>query len=376
MNRAHEVKPAATTGAITPSANGLILIVGGYGKVGLAIAERLAPMFPGRVTIAGRNLDKAQAAAAGIGHGTSARVIDIFTGDSGDALDGVALALLCLDQHDTRFAEQCLSSGIHYVDISADYSFLSQIEKLADLAGKGGATAILSVGSAPGLTNLLAARLQEKMASIDRLDILVELGLGDHHGRAAVEWMLDNLDTEYDVMWNGQPKKVRSFGESIVIPLPGQQTGRPAWRFNFSDQQVVAKSLGLATVSTWIRFDDRLSTWAFAGLSRIGFGRLLRRGWLRNTMIWLFMNVHMGSDIVIVAVRATGRSKQGADDLTIALTGRKQSLMTAIITAETVRQLLTRKFQPGIFHSEQVIALNPIIAELKSELPGLHLEQT
>ena len=102
--------------------------------MGLSIAERLVPLFPGRVTVAGRSLDKAKAAAAGIGHGAEGRAVDIFAADLADALDGVALALVCLDQTDTRFVEQCLSRGIHYVDISADYDFLSRVEKLDELA--------------------------------------------------------------------------------------------------------------------------------------------------------------------------------------------------------------------------------------------------
>ena len=41
-----------------------ILIVGGYGNVGRVIASDLADTFPGRVIVAGRNQQKAQAFAA------------------------------------------------------------------------------------------------------------------------------------------------------------------------------------------------------------------------------------------------------------------------------------------------------------------------
>ncbi len=53
--------------------HGKILIVGGYGQVGRMIAERLAPEFPGGLVLAGRNLDKAEIAAAEVGYGTEAR---------------------------------------------------------------------------------------------------------------------------------------------------------------------------------------------------------------------------------------------------------------------------------------------------------------
>ena len=190
---------------------GRILIVGGYGQVGRSIAERLARIFPNRVMVAGRNVYKAKATAAELGYGTEGRAVDIFAADAAAALSDVSLAIVCLDQSDTGFVEQCLSHGTHYIDISADYAFLSEVEKLDDLAKRNGAAAVLSVGVAPGLTNMLAARARERMERTDRIDIVLEFGLGDHHGPAAVEWMFDNLDATYEVKENGQLKPVRSF---------------------------------------------------------------------------------------------------------------------------------------------------------------------
>ncbi|MAN61999.1 MAG: hypothetical protein CMI60_08620 [Parvibaculum sp.] len=350
---------------------GKILIVGGYGEVGLSIAERLAPRFPRRVVIAGRNPDKAKAAAAEVGHGAEGRALDIFEADSGRALDGVALTVVCLDQTKTRFVEQCLSRGIHYLDISADYTFLSQVEKVDDLARRNGVTALLSVGTAPGLTNLLAARTRDKMDSVDRIDILLEFGLGDHHGRAAVEWMFDNLDASYQVMENGCATPVRSFGDSLGLALAGQDKKRPAYRFNFSDQHVLGRTLNGPSVSTWVRFDDRFSTWLFAVSSRAGLGRLLRRPLWRKLAVWLFMNVHMGSDICGVSVRAIGRTGAASAETVVGVTGRKEPLMTAIIAAESVRQMLTESLGPGVLHSDQAIEIDPVVAALRAEYPDL-----
>ncbi len=350
---------------------GKILIVGGYGAVGLSIAERLAPGFPGRVVISGRNIEKAQAAAASVGHGTEARAVDIFAADTGQALDGVATVIVCLDQTDTRFVEHCLSRGIHYVDISAEYSFLSQVENLDDLARRNGATALLSVGVAPGLTNLLAARARDRMDSVDRIDILLESGLGDRHGQGAIEWILDNLDAPYQVMENGRPTSVRSFGDSMDLGLAGQEKKRPAYRFNFSDQHVLARTQSVPSVSTWVRYDSRFVTWLFAVASRAGLGRLLRRPFWRKRAVWLFMNVHMGSDICGIAVRAVGRSGSEPAETLVGVTGRKEALMTAIVAADSARQVLTAPPGPGVMHSDQAIKLDPVVAALRSEYPDL-----
>lgn len=364
----------SSTSDTSPHSRGNILIVGGYGMVGRVIAERLAPSFPDRVIIAGRKLDKARACAAEIGHGAVGRAIDISSETAGGTLEGVILVVVCLDQDDTRFVELCLSRGIHYVDVSANYDFLVQVEALDDQAKRTGAVAMLSVGVAPGLTNMVAARARGAMEQVDRLDIFLQLGLGDHHGEAALAWFFENLDAAYEVNEDGRHRSVRSFGESRRIRFRGERTERSAYRFNFSDQHVLGRTLDVPAVSTWFCFDNRASTWLFAALSRAGLGRLLRRPRWRAVAIWLFMNVHIGSDACAVAVRATGRTKDGDKILELGLAGRKEALMTSIVAAETARQMLSEEQRPGIFHSEQAIALDPVVCALKKDLPDLVTE--
>lgn len=350
---------------------GKILIVGGYGQVGRLIAEKLAPLFPNRLIISGRNIDKAESAASEVGYGAQGRSVDIFAEGAENVLEGVSLVVVCHDQVNTKFVEQCLSRGIHYVDISADYTFLSQVEMLDGLARQNNATAILSVGLAPGLTNLLASHANDLMGNVDQIDILLEFGLGDHHGQAALEWMFDNLDASYEVMDNGRTKSVRSFSDSTNISLPGSKSKHPAYRFNFSDQHVIARTLNVPTVSTWVRFEDRLSTWLFATFSRVGLGRLLRRPLWRKIAIWFFMNIHKGSDICGVAIHAFGQAANGLNEATIGVIGRNESLMTAIMAAEVIRQMLTTNLEPGVFHSEQFVDFDQVIEALKAEYPDL-----
>ena len=350
-----------------------ILIIGGYGNVGRVIARQLAPLFPGRVVIAGRNLATADAAAQAIGDGAQARAVDIRTPEAATALEEIGLVVVCLDQEGVRFAEQCLNRGIHYVDISAHYPFLAKVERLDDLARTHGATAILSVGVAPGLTNLLSARAVELMERVNRLDILVELGLGDSHGRAAIEWMLDNFDAEYEVPQDGELQTVRSFGESIELPLP---TGpvRRAYRFNLSDQHVLARTLPVPSVSTWVCFTSPLLTWLAARASTSRAAKWLRQPILHRLAARSLQNVSVGSDRCAVAIRALGIGEDGGDTCIIGVTGHNEALMTGVVAAETARQLLTNTPAPGVYHCEQVIALDPVVEALERELPGLEVD--
>lgn len=43
---------------------------------------------------------------------------------------------MCIDQSSTHFISQCIKRGIHYIDITANYKFLSQIESLGEEAKK------------------------------------------------------------------------------------------------------------------------------------------------------------------------------------------------------------------------------------------------
>ncbi len=348
-----------------------VLIAGGYGTVGRMVAAQLARELPDRIIVAGRRSEHAESAAAAIGHGVEARTIDLYAADATCALDDVGLVVVCLDQASPRFAHECLARGIHYVDISAHSEFLVQVEALSELARANGCTALLSVGVQPGLTNLLAAHAQGRMPQVDRLDIHLELGLGDRHGRAAVEWMLDNLDSSYEVWEEGQRRRVRSMRERQALRLPGKRKRRSGYRFNFSDQHVLPRTLAVPSVSSWVRFSSGAFTWLLAKGVRCGLGRVLRISWLRRMTVWLMTHVHIGSDACVVAVRATGATPAGGQELILGVAGSNEAAMTATVTAESVRQLLAGESPAGVFHLEQVIPLAPVISALTAEIPGI-----
>jgi saccharopine dehydrogenase-like NADP-dependent oxidoreductase len=155
--------------------NDKLLIVGGYGQVG-------------RVIVAGRNYHEAEAFSAATGGNVLPLALNVHGGSANaDVLQGVKVVVMCVELPDAEFVENCLRLGVHYVDISASYEWLSQIESLQADAKEGGATAVLSVGLAPGLTNLLARYNKMLVDEIRHLDIFIMLGLGEVHGEAAVE---------------------------------------------------------------------------------------------------------------------------------------------------------------------------------------------
>lgn len=92
-----------------------ILIVGGYGVVGQRIAAELAPDYPDRVLLGGRTLVRAEEIATAIGHGVRGRRIDIAVPSSiGEALEGVAVVISCIDQPGRALLWAAISRGLNY----------------------------------------------------------------------------------------------------------------------------------------------------------------------------------------------------------------------------------------------------------------------
>ncbi|NVI99081.1 saccharopine dehydrogenase NADP-binding domain-containing protein [Myxococcus sp. AM009] len=349
---------------------GDILVVGGYGQVGQEVVRILAPSFPGRVVVAGRSRAKAESLARRTGEGTRARALDVTASDAVAHLNGVALVVMCLDQQASSFVEYCLRSGLDYVDVSASEVSLAAFERLAPVAAQSGSTAVLSVGVAPGLTQVLAARAASLLDTVEQLDLFVLLGGGDIHGAAAIEWTLENLSAPFDVYRQGQLHRVHGFHEATWVHFPGEARPRRAWRFNFPDQRTVARTLSVPTVSTWLCFDPpglgRLAALAV----RLGMGRLLRWPPLRRVATWLALRVHAGSDVCSVLAQARGHSAGMPATRVMTLQGRREAMLTGRVAAEVARELLAGHGPgSGVLHLEQFVDSEPFLRRVAAAVP-------
>jgi saccharopine dehydrogenase-like NADP-dependent oxidoreductase len=211
-----------------------ILVIGGYGQVGQVICKELGEKFPGQVIAAGRTYEKARKFSETTKGQVRPLEFDVTKKHKqSEMLAEVDTVVMCIDQDNTQFVETCFKKGIHYVDITADYNLLTEIKSLHSMAGNSGVTGLLSVGLSPGLTNLLVKYSKSYFDRLDRADISVMLGVRDKHGRAAIEWMLDNLNITFEVRENDEVKQVRSFTEGRETTFSPELGARTAYRFNF-----------------------------------------------------------------------------------------------------------------------------------------------
>jgi saccharopine dehydrogenase-like NADP-dependent oxidoreductase len=334
-----------------------IVIIGGYGHVGQGIGRQLGERFPGRVYAAGRNAEQAVKFSESTGGQVLPMTFDLSQWGDESWFDSVKLVIMCLDQTDDAFVRACLRTGTHYLDISANGTFLSRLEPLHEEAARHGATAVLSLGLAPGLTNLLAQRAVRNREHTEQLDIAILLGLGDSHGKAAIEWTIDNILAEFAITEGGRKRPVASFSGGKRTDLGFAWGERMTYRFPFSDQQTLPRTLEVPGVSTRLCFDSRAVTGALALLRATGLTRLLRIPWVRRMAVRSFQAVKMGSDRFAVAVKGYSKDSGKAAEAEYFLEGANESLATARTAAAVAEVVYSADLPKGLFHIEQLFEL-------------------
>ncbi|MFD7256595.1 saccharopine dehydrogenase NADP-binding domain-containing protein [Streptomyces sp. NPDC059874] len=327
---------------VNSGATGRVLVVGGYGAVGSTVTSTLAEWFPGRVVPAGRDEVKARRlGGVRMDVGDPAGFREVL-----DELGDVSVVALCVEPEDAGLARICLERGIHLVDVGATHRLLEEVTSLNELAAGAGATAVLSVGVAPGLTNLLARRVNDAVGGAERIDLTVLLGAGERHGTDAVRWTVAGL---------GKPVTARA----RRVPLPGFGV-RTAHPFPFSDQYTLRRTLGVPEVTTRLCLDSRPLTASLFTLRRTGLLRGARGARQQQLLTSVFSRVHLGGDRF--AVRAD--AYRGERHATLSLTGKGQSHATGLVAAQVVHTLFTQDVPAGVHHLDQLTALADLPEQL------------
>lgn len=353
-----------------------IVVIGGYGQVGQTICNRLGEQFPGKVIAAGRSLNKAEAFC----NTTQGKVLplelDITKPIDPTVMEQAAVVVMCMDQQDTHIVELCAQTGTHYVDITASYPFFEQVEKFDKDFAKSGSTALLSIGLAPGVTNLLASEAKKFISQNEQTDISILLGLGEAHGQAAMEWTVGGMNESFNVIEEGKSRNVSSFTEGKVVNFGKQLGKRKAYRFNFSDQQVLPTTLNIPTVSTRMCLDSRFIN-ASLGLSKkLGILNLLKYRPVRSTFMATMGLLAGGKPQFAVKVDSWGVANKNhakrfnaghtarAVHVEQYLYGQKEAEITAIVAAKVVETVYRGGLAQGVYHIEQLFQLQDILTAI------------
>jgi Saccharopine dehydrogenase and related proteins len=331
--------------------SGKILVVGGYGEVGQHVVRSLVSDGV-EVVVAGRSRAKGDAFVASFGGDVavlvSFRELDLSAREFGSALEGVTTVIMCAEPPHLNFVTHCFESGVRYLDISAEPNYLGRIAELSAIASANKSLGVLSVGIAPGLTNLLVKDVFGKVdlnsaaakASL-QVSIGVLLGVGDSHGAQAFDWTIENL-----LKW-------KKSAQPVQLNYGAPWGERRSYPFEFSDQYILEKSYGVP-VTTYTCFSSALLTNIMFSYRHPLLAPIFRH--LPKKVLHL-MNSPMGSDAGY-SLRVEARNESGLVHA-ITISGETEAKITGVVAAEAAKFLMTTT-ATGVKHIHEVMSLADI----------------
>lgn len=324
-----------------------ILIIGGYGAVGCIISEKLSALYSGNVIIAGRNFEKANLLSSQLGNGTTPHRLNICDWKEEDVPQRVGFVIMCVDVPAMDFVEHCISKGIHYIDITPTMNITQSIEKLDSLAKANQVSVVLSVGIAPGISNLLAQHAHDKRPDLQNIDIYILFGLGEKHGDAGYRWVFENMTDRYPLASREKNETINSLSLPKKTQLLGKRT---FYSFNFADQHTLLRTTNARQVITRMAFDSRTSTRLLYLLHRMHLLKpLVKR--IQKLMPKMEKYGQMGSDVY--AIKAVAWS--GDESYECSVIGNKEVDLTAYVATEVAKIVYKQYLRPGVSHINEVI---------------------
>ena len=265
-----------------------ILIVGGYGVVGRRIAIELAPDYPDRVVVSGRNLARAQEIAAAIGHGVRARRIDIAEPDSiAVALKDVTVVISCIDQPGRTLLWAAVERGLRYTDITPHLTELGRgaaYERIDAAARASSAKVVLGTGTVPSISNVMTRVLADALGGADEIETALLLDASDVTGPASFDYFLQELSMPFDIWVDGNDRAAHAFSEPRLIEFPDPVGAQLAYLFPFSDQVLYPRTMGVRTAVTRLAIEPKWLAKALAVMVRTGVSRLLAFEGIRHAI--------------------------------------------------------------------------------------------
>lgn len=337
---------------------GNLVILGGSGDVGSRLIRLLSDHQEWKVWAVSRRSRAVETTLKNVVY----TALDVARPGAAKSLPDDAIVVNLTEATLPELVAERLARGETVLDTSATPSYVDALIRAA--AGTNGCL-VTGVGTAPGLSTLMAADLASD-EQVETLRIGLELGMGRHYGQAAAEWFFRALGIPYD-----DPVTGRS-----VFP------GKKPWRFNFTRNEAPRLALDVAfpdegmqpngrevRVHHYLAVDPPFVTHLFAVAQRLWLGRWMSEHSRRLTKFseWLPQFGQLRTRIAVVAFDCEG--KEIASNL---FEGGDQADLTAamiLVTLEAMRSGDAR--QAGANSIVDHLDLEQALSGLRRHFPGI-----
>ncbi len=244
------------------------VVLGGTGMMGrIAVRDLFESDRRNEVVLAGTDLKRTEEAASKYGSRVTSAAVDVRDHAAvSKLLSDADVAVNCVQYYfNLDVMEGALKAGTDYLDLGGLYHMTRKQLKLHDRFKKEGNTAILGVGSTPGITNILAAYGAGMLETVDSIDI--RFGAADFsriEGRPfpipySISTLIEEFTLEPVVFRNGRITKAKPLGgmEQVDFPKPiGRKTAFYTLHSELATFPTSFKPKGIRNVSFRVSFDS------------------------------------------------------------------------------------------------------------------------
>ncbi len=197
-----------------------LTILGGCGAVGSTAASTLVSSgYFDEIVIADKEMEMARDLVIRLGKKASA--VEVSADDSRslkDAMSGSSVVLNCIGpfyKYGPTVLKAAIEAGIDYVDICDDMDATEIMLDMDDQAKEAGISALVGMGSSPGMANLLVRFTAEELLSdVESVDIYHAHGGEPVEGPAVIKHRFHSMEIDIPMFLNGKYEMVKLFEES------------------------------------------------------------------------------------------------------------------------------------------------------------------
>lgn len=206
-----------------------VVVIGAAGEMAGTLIRVLARMRPEvSLILADVNVAKLDELVSELSlERAEARHVDLFDAVSLDAVVRGASLVVNGAGPFMRTAqpviESCIANAVDYLDYDDDHASTAAAIELEQRLADAGISCFKNCGHSPGMTNVLARDVVERLDEVESLDVCWALGdEGPHvYGRAVIEHWLDVIEGPVPT-WREGPVMAEAFAASDVYPLAGE----------------------------------------------------------------------------------------------------------------------------------------------------------
>lgn len=257
-----------------------VLIVGGYGVVGLQLAQIIRNRHPDLpLILAGRTEARAKEAARKLGNATGA-IVDVTNAAplAGISSDISAIVGAVNDPSD-HLLRTAIDTQTPYLDFTRWTERFLQARQLAEKLSPKSPVTFASSWMA-GVAAIVAKATADMLETAHSIDTSILFRLADKAGPNSVEYA-DRLNIPFRVWKNRQWHKAKPLTESMNVVFPSGDTLAVS-RFDEPSQETLVEATGAYSVSSRIGYDDPSTTRSLKILVRSGLWTLISGSWFKK----------------------------------------------------------------------------------------------